>query len=70
MGFWNVKARDLRVGDEIRLTTMGGEEYVTVKDAQPQGDSMRVVWEWGWHVPIVDPVENLLPADKDLTVHR
>lgn len=70
MGFWNVKARDLREGDEIRLTVVGGEEFVTVQKVQREEDSVRVAWEWGLHVPNADTVEDLLPADERLTVRR
>lgn len=70
MGFWNVEAKDLQVGDEIRVTTMGGTEFLAVKQVEPvNGPEVRVELEWGWHVP-VEPFWDTLPADEKLTVRR
>jgi hypothetical protein len=71
MGFWNVKARDLRYGDEIRVTVMGGEEYLTVHDVDTGGASGRiaVLLSWGSHIPQEPFWDDLDPSEK-LTVRR
>lgn len=70
MGFWNVKAKDLRQGDEIRVRVMGGEEYLTVKRVRATLEGIRLEAEWGWHVPNAAPVLDTLPPDETLTVRR
>jgi len=72
MGFWNVVAKDLQVGDEIRLATLGGEEYVTVLDVEPAGNcQVRVHLSWGqrWNVPN-EMAWDLLASDEYLTMRR
>lgn len=70
MGFWNVVAKDLRKGDEIRVTTMGGSEFLTVEDLEPpDGPEIRVKLAWGWHIP-VESFWDTLPIDERLTVRR
>lgn len=71
MGFWNVIAKDLRYGDEIRVTTMGGEEYLTVLDVDTGGASGRVAvrLEWGLHIPNEAFWDDFAPDEK-LTVRR
>jgi hypothetical protein len=70
MGFWNVTPDRLRVGDEIRVTTMGGQEFLTVREIDrdhPQG--VRVKLAWGLHVP-VEPFWDVLGHSEKLTVRR
>jgi hypothetical protein len=69
MGFWNVDAKDLKPGDEIRATVMGGEEYLTVREVKPKDGKVLLRLEWGSHVPI-DPFWDTLPNGKKLTVRR
>lgn len=71
MGFWNVTAKDLRKGDEIRVTAMGGEEFLTVEEIwpDPPAKTTRVRLAWGFHVPR-EPFWDVLPVDEKLTVRR
>lgn len=67
----HVRAKDLREGDEVRVTVMGGEDYLTVVAVTDPIDSkVRVQFKWGWHVPIADSFWDELPADERLTVCR
>jgi hypothetical protein len=71
MGFWNVEAKDLRVGDEIRVTSMGGTEFLVVKQVKDSDrPEVRVALDWGWHVSITEPFWDTLPANQMLTVRR
>lgn len=42
MGFWNVTAKDLRHGDEIRMPTILGDQYPKVRDVDTGGASGRI----------------------------
>lgn len=70
MGFWNIRAWELRVGDEIRVRTMGGEEFLAVTDVESNGEEVRTTLEWGSHVPTAEPFIDTLPPDQPLTVRR
>lgn len=70
MGFWNVQAKDLRKGDEIRVRVMGGEEFLTVLDVDRINDAnMRVHLSWGFHVPR-EPFWDELDPNEKMTVRR
>jgi hypothetical protein len=69
MGWWNVKPADLQIGDEVRVTTMGGQEFLTVLDLDTGGKTVKAKLSWGSHVP-VEPFWDVLPSDETLTVRR
>jgi len=48
MDWWNVKARDLKFGDEIRLSNVLGEQFVRVRNVDTGGASGRVVAYVHW----------------------
>jgi hypothetical protein len=70
VGFWNIKAGDLREGDEIRVTVMGGEEYLTVVEVKLADGKVTFTAEWGWHIPVAERVVQELDATEPLTVRR
>jgi hypothetical protein len=35
MGFWNIKAGDLKIGDEIRIGSVGAEDFITALEMDP-----------------------------------
>lgn len=47
MGFWNVKARDLKVGDEIRIAS-GELGFWKVGDVDTGGASGRIAAKVEW----------------------
>lgn len=69
MGWWNVEAKDLREGDEVRAHVMGGEEFLTVLEVKPKKDKVLVHLEWGFHVPL-DPFWDAMDRNEKLTVRR
>jgi hypothetical protein len=70
MGFWNVKAKDLQVGDEIRWSSAAfGENFQAVQAVEdPDNRWVRV------RLQNVDknaqPYWDLLKKDEQLTVRR
>lgn len=70
MGFWNITAKDLHEGDEVRVRVMGGEEFLTVERVEKADEGMRVEMEWGLHIPNAETVHDVLDPDLPLTVRR
>jgi hypothetical protein len=68
MGFWNIKARELCEGDEIRTKVMGNEEYLTVVEVEAVGDKVTVTSQIG--SPVTEWITQALPATEPLTVRR
>jgi hypothetical protein len=75
MDLRNVAAKDLKSGDQVRVTVMGGEEYLEVEAVDPNGmnrDHEPRVFarlHWGPHVPI-EPFWDDFAPDEELTVRR
>lgn len=52
-----IRAADIQVGDELHLTVMGGDEYVTVETKET--DDLTTTWSWtSWGGRVEDTVPN------------
>lgn len=57
-----IRADEAEVGDELHLTVMGGDEYVTLEKAEP-ASSTETRFKWtSWGGPIEDVVASDMPV--------
>ncbi len=71
MGWWNVRARDLKFGDEVRVPMMADDLLPVVRDVDRGGASGRVAvrFEWPGTTPLEAFWEDFDP-NEPLTVRR
>lgn len=58
------KAKDLQIGDTIRITVMGGTEDVDVEWVKPLDN--KIAW-YGWN-PVIGEINDLVQPDAEMRI--